>query len=148
MSYLYATARSGSRTVNVATLRGAHWGPFHRFDAVGGQNSLMKKPIHQGTIAQCSALEPLAFELANTGQRSRSRLSIMPASSAKAFPVKVMGVVDARNQLIVTAPATPEGGLIAVHKGQILICRWVNALELDALTHLLERISTSEAATA
>lgn len=50
----------------------------------------------------------------------------MPAAG-KTFPVTVMGVVNGRNQLIVTAPTTPEGGLIAVHKGQTLVCRWVNA---------------------
>lgn len=99
----------------------------------------MRDRAQTGAAQQRSELEYLALELSDISLRSRSGLSIVPAGSSKSFPIHVMGVVNAHNQLIVTAPVTPEGGLIAVYKGQTLNCHWVNAASTFRFaTHIIK----------
>ena len=72
-------------------------------------------------------LEVFARDFGDAHARSRINLLISPGESAKAFPVAVLGVLNARRYLIVSAPTTIDGSLIAVFKGQSLSCRWFNA---------------------
>lgn len=72
------------------------------------------------------ALENLARELSDISQRSRANLRIVPGESDKSFDVTVIGVIGVRHQLIVTAPTTVDGKLIAVYRGLSLTCHWVS----------------------
>jgi hypothetical protein len=74
-----------------------------------------------------NALEIFARDFGDVHARSRFNLLITPGESDKTFPVTVLGVLSARRYLIVSAPTTPDGSLIAVFKGQTLKCRWFNA---------------------
>ena len=74
-----------------------------------------------------NALEIFAREFGDVHARSRFSLLITPGESDKTFPVTVLGVLGARRYLLVSAPTTPDGSLIAVFKGQTLTCRWFNA---------------------
>lgn len=74
-----------------------------------------------------SALEAFARDYGGAYERSRLKLLITPGESDKRFPVAVLGVLDQRRYLVVSAPTTPEGSLIAVFKGLTLTCRWFNA---------------------
>jgi len=74
-----------------------------------------------------NALEIFARDFGDVHARSRFSLLITPGESDKTFPVMVLGVLGARRYLIVSAPTTPDGSLIAVFKGQTLNCRWFNA---------------------
>lgn len=112
---------------------------FFRRLAPGRQNCFMRDRAQTGAAQQRSDLEHLALELSDISLRARSGLSIVPAGSSKSFPIHVMGVVNGHKQLIVTAPATPEGGLIAVYKGQTLNCHWVNAAStFKFATHIIK----------
>lgn len=73
------------------------------------------------------ALEAFARDYGGAFERSRINLLVTPGESDKTFPVTVLGVLAARRYLIVSAPTTPEGSLIAVFKGLTLTCRWFNA---------------------
>jgi len=74
-----------------------------------------------------NALEIFARDFGDVHARSRVNLLISPGESDKTFPVTVLGVLSARRYLLVSAPTTPDGSLIAVFKGQTLSCRWMNA---------------------
>jgi hypothetical protein len=73
------------------------------------------------------ALEAFARAYGGAQERSRVTLLVSPGESDKSFPVVVHGVVAASRYLILGAPSTPDGSLIAVFKGQTLNCRWFNA---------------------
>jgi hypothetical protein len=77
--------------------------------------------------ARRNALEIFARDFGDVHARSRSSLLVTPGESDKTFPVTVLGVLSARRYLLVSAPTTPDGSLIAVFKGQTLKCRWFNA---------------------
>lgn len=72
-------------------------------------------------------LESFAREYGGAFERSRVKLLITPGESDKTFPVTVLGVLGGQRYLIVSAPQTPDGSLIAVFKGLTLSCRWFNA---------------------
>jgi hypothetical protein len=74
-----------------------------------------------------NALEIFARDFGDVHARSRVNLLVSPGASDKTFPVTVLGVLSARRYLIVSAPTTPDGSLIAVFKGLTLSCRWFNA---------------------
>jgi hypothetical protein len=74
-----------------------------------------------------AALEAFARDFGNTRQRSRTSIVVSPGESEQSFPVTVVGVLSNQRYLIVTAPTTTDGSLIAVYKGLTLHCRWMNA---------------------
>jgi hypothetical protein len=74
-----------------------------------------------------NALEIFARDFGDVHARSRTQMLISPGESDKTFPVTVLGVLSARRYLLVSAPTTPDGSLIAVFKGLTLNCRWFNA---------------------
>lgn len=74
-----------------------------------------------------NALEIFARDFGDVHARSRVNLLVSPGESDKTFPVAVLGVLAARRYLIVSAPTTTDGSLIAVFKGQSMTCRWFNA---------------------
>lgn len=82
----------------------------------------MKDPRRQ-------ALELFARQYGGARERSRSKLVVTPAESDKTFAVNVLGGFNTRHEreLIVSAPKTIDGGLIAVNRGTTLNCRWFNA---------------------
>lgn len=74
-----------------------------------------------------NALETFARDFGDAHARSRVNLLVTPGESDKSFSVTVLGVLGARRYLIVSAPTTPDGSLIAVFKGLTMTCRWFNA---------------------
>lgn len=75
-------------------------------------------------------LEAFAKAHGGTHDRSRFSMSIMPAGSDRSFPVVALGVLPTKRELIVSAPQTPDGSLIAVYQGLLLRCSWFNASAL------------------
>lgn len=79
------------------------------------------------SAAPRNALEVFARDFGDVHARSRVNLLVSPGESDKSFAVAVLGVLAARRYLIVSAPTTIDGSLIAVFKGQTMTCRWFNA---------------------
>lgn len=75
-------------------------------------------------------LEAFAKAHGDTHDRSRFSMTVMPAGSERLFPVVALGVLPAKRELIVSAPQTPDGSLIAVYQGLLLRCNWFNASAL------------------
>ena len=72
-------------------------------------------------------LEELMLDYADIGARSRIGLRITPGESSAGYTVSAIGVIRAKRILLLTAPVTDDGALVAVHNGQILTCRWFGA---------------------
>src|SRR5882757_6067009 len=87
------------------------------------------------------ALEAFAREYGGAYERSRIKLLITPGESDKTFPVTVLGVLASRRYLIVSAPQTPDGSLIAVFKGLTLNCRWFNASTAFLFEGLITKVA-------
>ncbi|HVY22151.1 MAG TPA: PilZ domain-containing protein [Steroidobacteraceae bacterium] len=87
-----------------------------------------------------NALEVFAREFGDVHARSRVNILVSPGESDKSFPVTVLGVLSARRYLIVSAPTTTDGSLIAVFKGLTLTCRWFNASTAFLFTANITRI--------
>ena len=75
-------------------------------------------------------LEAFAKAHGDTHDRSRFRMTIAPTGSERSFPVVALGVLPSKRELIVSAPTTPDGSLIAVYQGLVLRCSWFNASAL------------------
>jgi hypothetical protein len=75
-------------------------------------------------------LEAFAKLHGDTHERSRFTMTIVPAGSERSFPVVALGVLPTKRELIVSAPKTPDGSLIAVYQGLSLRCHWFNASAL------------------
>lgn len=75
-------------------------------------------------------LEAFAKDYGSTQERSRSSMLISPDGSDRSFPVVALGVLPAKRELIVSAPKTADGALIAVYQGLTLHCSWFNASAL------------------
>ncbi len=75
-------------------------------------------------------LQTFARAYGNTQQRSRFSMNVAAAGSDRSFPVTALGVLPAKRELIVSAPRTAEGSLIAVYQGLTLRCGWFNASAL------------------
>ncbi|MBC7982736.1 MAG: flagellar brake protein, partial [Candidatus Obscuribacterales bacterium] len=73
------------------------------------------------------ALETLIRDYGDIGARSRLGLLVSPGDSKANYKVDVVGVIRQKRFLVLTAPATDDGSLIAVSKGQTLVCRWFSA---------------------
>ena len=76
---------------------------------------------------QRAALDNLVRDYADIGTRSRMGLLISPGDSKTNYTVDVVGIIRQKRLLVLTAPTTDEGSLIAVIKGQLLTCRWFSA---------------------
>jgi hypothetical protein len=74
-----------------------------------------------------AALESLIRDYADIGSRSRMGLLISPGESKANYTVDVVGIIRQKRLLVLTAPTTEDGSLIAVIKGQLLTCRWFSA---------------------
>jgi c-di-GMP-binding flagellar brake protein YcgR len=74
-----------------------------------------------------SALDALMREYADIGARSRTGLLLTPGEGKENYTVSAVGVIRAKGILVVTAPLTAEGALVAVMNGQVLTCRWFGA---------------------
>jgi hypothetical protein len=70
------------------------------------------------------ALDALMRDYADIGARSRIGVRITPAEMSETYSVSVIGVIRSKRILLLTAPLTEEGALVAVHSGQLLTCRW------------------------
>lgn len=75
-------------------------------------------------------LETFARAYGDTQERSRFSMNIVPGGSDRSFRVVALGVLPAKRELIVSAPKTTDGSLIAVHQGLSLRCSWFNASAL------------------
>jgi c-di-GMP-binding flagellar brake protein YcgR len=71
-----------------------------------------------------AAIEQLIRDYADIGARSRIGLRITLGENKDAYSVSVIGVIRAKRVLVLTAPVTDNGALVAVHNGQTLTCRW------------------------
>jgi hypothetical protein len=87
------------------------------------------------------ALEAFARDYGGAHERSRSKLLIKPGESDKAFPVTVLGVLGIGRCLIVSAPTTIEGSLIAVYKGLTLNCQWFNASSAFSFQGVITKVA-------
>jgi len=58
--------------------------------------------------------------------RARTELQMQPAGSASRYTVELIGVDSGSRMIIVSAPRGPDRSLMAVHQGQIVICRWMS----------------------
>jgi PilZ domain len=90
--------------------------------------SLSEKPRMRDPRRQ--KLEAFARAHGSTHDRSRFSMTIKPTGSERSFPVVALGVLPAKRELIVSAPKTPDGSLIAVYQGLLLRCNWFNASAL------------------
>jgi hypothetical protein len=86
------------------------------------------------------ALKALAHEYADIGARSRMGLRITPGESKSSYIVAVVGVIREKRQLVLRAPVNVDGSLIAVMKGQMLTCHWINAATAFRFRALIVRI--------
>lgn len=86
-------------------------------------------------------LESFAREYGGAFERSRIKLLITPGESEKSFPVTVLGALSSRRYLIVSAPQTQDGSLIAVFKGLSLSCRWFNASSAFIFEGIITKIA-------
>jgi hypothetical protein len=74
-----------------------------------------------------SALEIFARDIGNTRQRSRAGITASSGEGRPSYPITVLGVIPGKRYLIVSAPTTADGSLIAVNKNMNLSCRWMNS---------------------
>lgn len=86
------------------------------------------------------ALEAFAKSYGSTQVRSRFSMNIAPAGSDRSFPVAAMGVLPAKRELIVSAPKTVDGSLIAVYQGLTLRCTWFNASALFRFEAVIAKV--------
>ncbi len=63
-------------------------------------------------------------DYADIGARSRIGVRITPADITDTYTVSVIGVIRTKRILLLTAPVTGDGALVAIHSGQLLTCRW------------------------
>lgn len=75
-----------------------------------------------------TSLAALADHYGDVARRARINLVISIGESASSYNVGVIGVVRDKRHIIVAAPTTSNNALIAVVKGQLLTCRWFNAM--------------------
>jgi Flagellar protein YcgR/PilZ domain len=87
------------------------------------------------------ALEAFARDFGNTRQRSRMAITVSPGDSKQSYLINVLGVIPGPRYLIVSAPTTVDGSLIAVQKGQVLHCRWLNSSSAFKFEATIVRIS-------
>jgi len=76
---------------------------------------------------QRTPMERFARAHAEALLRARTELQMQPAGSATRYTVELIGVDQASRMAIVSAPRGVDRSLMAVHQGQIVICRWMNA---------------------
>lgn len=74
-----------------------------------------------------SPMEVFVRAYAEVGRRTRLELQVFPGESEQKFTVAVLGVMRAQRLLMVAAPRTRDGSLIAVGKGLGMTCQWLNA---------------------
>jgi hypothetical protein len=74
------------------------------------------------------ALVALAEQYRDIARRARFNLMISLGETAPSYNVWVLGVMRDQRHLIVAAPKTSNNALITVIKGQLLTCRWFNAM--------------------
>lgn len=79
------------------------------------------------SVRPSAALDALVKDYADIGARSRVGLRITPSELKDSYTVSVIGVIRPKRLLVLTAPVTDDGALVAVHNGQILTCRWFGA---------------------
>ncbi len=101
----------------------------HRAYSATDSRSRQLNPFHITLMSSVprNALEIFSRDFGDVHTRSRVNILISPNESDKTFSISVLGVLSARRYLIVSAPTTVDGSLIAVFKGQTLTCRWFNA---------------------
>ncbi|MEY4761961.1 MAG: hypothetical protein RLZZ200_1817 [Pseudomonadota bacterium] len=75
---------------------------------------------------QRTPMERFAKAHAESILRVRTELQIQPAGSASRYTVELIGVDAGTRMVIVSAPRGADRSLMAVHQGQIVICRWMN----------------------
>ncbi|MGE0114661.1 MAG: PilZ domain-containing protein [Steroidobacteraceae bacterium] len=85
-------------------------------------------------------LEAFAKAHGNTQERCRFNLTITPGGSDRSFQVVALGVLPAKRELIVSAPKTPDGSLIAVYQGLSLRCSWFNASTLFRFDAIITKV--------
>ena len=89
---------------------------------------------------QRQSLEAFAKVYGTTQERSRFTMLVTPTGSDKSFPVVALGVLPAKRELIVSAPTTQDGSLIAVYQGLTLRCGWFNASALFRFEAVITKV--------
>jgi len=86
------------------------------------------------------ALETLIRDYADIGTRSRMGLLVSPGEAKTNYTCDVVGIIRQKRLLVLTAPTTEDGSLIAVIKGQLLTCRWFSATTAFHFRAVISRI--------
>jgi len=87
-----------------------------------------------------TALENLIRDYADVGGRSRMGLLVSPGEAKTNYTVDVVGIIRQKRLLVLSAPTTDDGGLVAVIKGQLLTCRWFSATTAFHFRAVINRI--------
>jgi c-di-GMP-binding flagellar brake protein YcgR len=87
-----------------------------------------------------AALETLIRDYADVGARSRMGLLVSPGDGRNNYTVDVVGIIRQKRLLVLTAPTTEDGSLIAVIKGQAMTCRWFSATTAFHFRAVITRI--------
>lgn len=87
--------------------------------------SSSKKPAAR-TASQL-ALDAFGKYWQREAEQSRSALTVSPADDGPSYKVWPLGTASDHRHLIITAPMNADKALVAVIKGQTLICNWFNA---------------------
>ena len=74
-----------------------------------------------------SVLDALIRDYADIGTRSRMGLKIATNEGADTYTVSVVGVIRSKRILVLTAPITEDGALVAVMSGQAIHCSWFSS---------------------
>lgn len=77
-----------------------------------------------------SPMSHLAKAYGELHRRARFEIQVSPAEGAKWFTVTMLGVSRASGHVIVSAPQTPDGALIAISRGNSMSCSWANSAYL------------------
>lgn len=85
-------------------------------------------PRRRPAETQGSPLQRLAAASSDMHRRARRVLTVTPANSQRSFDVSLLGVLSVRRCLLISAPATADGSLIAISRDSTLACRWFNPM--------------------
>jgi hypothetical protein len=90
---------------------------------------------------EASALERFARTYAEIARRWRPRLRITTADGRRHYMVDVLGLNPVDRSVLLSAPITADGSLVAVLRNQALACRWTNPLAVYAFRGLITNLA-------
>jgi hypothetical protein len=89
---------------------------------------------------EASALERFARAYAEIARRWRPRLRITTSDGKRHYMVDVLGINPVDRSLLLSAPVTADGSLVAVLRNQALTCRWTTPLAVYGFRGLITNL--------